>query len=78
MLFIFNLLIDEKGNTNRTTRCRKAQEFFEVIPMDCELAMDMLRVQVPVDGPPTPRAQEYVDNGEWDSSALLTLNFVPA
>jgi hypothetical protein len=42
-----------------------------------ELAMGMLRAQVPAEGPPTPRAQEYIDNGEWDSGALLALNFFP-
>jgi hypothetical protein len=53
-----------------------AQAFFEAVPANRELAMDMLRAQVPADGPPTPRAQEYIDNGEWDSGALLALNFV--
>jgi hypothetical protein len=52
-----------------------AQAFFEVVPANRELAMDMLRAQVPAEGPPTPRAQEYIDNGEWDSGALLALSF---
>jgi hypothetical protein len=33
----------------------------------------MLRSQVPDDGPPTPRAQTYIDSGEWDSGVLLQL-----
>jgi hypothetical protein len=35
--------------------------FFEAVPANREPAMDMLRAQVPADGPPTPRAKEYID-----------------
>jgi hypothetical protein len=54
-----------------------ARAFFEAVPASRELAIGMLRSQVPATGQPTPRAQEYIDNGEWDSNVLLVLSFVP-
>ena len=55
-----------------------AQAFFEAIPSDRERAVAMLRTQVPTDGPVTPRAAAYINNGEWDQRSLLSLRFVPA
>jgi hypothetical protein len=53
-----------------------AQAFFEAIPSDRERAMSMLGSQVSDDGPPTPRAQTYIDLGEWDNGVLLQLTFI--
>jgi hypothetical protein len=41
-----------------------AQAFFEAVPASREFELGMLRSQVPATGQPTPRAQEYIDNGE--------------
>ena len=42
----------------------EAQAFFEAIPSDPERAMALLCTQVPSDGPPTPRAAVFLENGE--------------
>ena len=55
-----------------------AQGFFEAIPSDRERALAMLRREVPPDGPPTPRVQVYISNGEWDSNSRLVVRYVPA
>jgi hypothetical protein len=64
------------GAGGRTNVFYNAQAFFEAIPSNRETAMSMLRSQVPDDGPPTPRAQTYIDSGEWDNGVLLQLTFV--
>jgi hypothetical protein len=53
-----------------------AQSFFEAISSDRDRAVSMLRAQVPLDGPPTPRAAEYIINGEWDDESSLPISFV--
>ena len=54
----------------------EAQAFFEAIPSDPERAMALLRTQVPSDGPPTPRAAVFLENGEWDDSTTIAVTFV--
>ena len=54
----------------------EAQAFFEAIPSDPERGMALLRTQVPSDGPPTPRAAVFLENGEWDDSTTITVTFV--
>jgi hypothetical protein len=53
-----------------------AQSFSEAIPSDRDRAVAMLRAQVPMDGPSTPRAAEYIINGEWDDELSLPILFV--
>jgi hypothetical protein len=54
-----------------------AQAFFEAVPANRKLAMDIWYV------PKCPRTDRQhqepknIDNGEWDSGALLALSFVP-
>ena len=38
--------------------------------------MSLLRAQVPESGVPSPRAQEYIDNGEWDADSLISIQFL--
>jgi hypothetical protein len=65
-----------RGGVRGGSSAFNAQMFFESIPSNRERAMSMLRSQIPDDGPPTPRAQAYIDSGEWDSGVLLQLGFV--
>lgn len=56
------------ANINVTTA------FFEALAIGDDAAMDILReAAVPDDGPPSPRAQELIDTGEWDAQLLLSL-----
>jgi hypothetical protein len=54
-----------------------AQAFFEVLPSNRERAMSMLRAQVPDNGPQTPRAVTFLESGEWDSSTLISIMYIP-
>ena len=55
-----------------------AREFFEAIPNSRETVMEMLRTQVPAVGPPTPRAQAFINNGEWEAQHKLGLKYLSA
>jgi hypothetical protein len=46
------------------------------IPSDPDRAMAMVRSQVPTDGPPTPRAAEYIKNGERNDVTDIPITFV--
>lgn len=48
--------------------------FFEALAISKEMAIEMLRRQVPGDGiVPSPRAQEFLDSGEWDAVEAVSL-----
>jgi hypothetical protein len=40
-----------------------ARAFFEAVAVDRERACSLMRAQVPDDGPPSPRAQAFIDSG---------------
>jgi hypothetical protein len=51
-----------------------AVAFFEALAISKEMAIEMLRRQVPGDGiVPSPRAQEVLDSGEWDAVEAVSL-----
>jgi hypothetical protein len=50
-----------------------AVAFFEALLINREMVIDMLRRQVPAEGVPSPRAQEFLEGSEWDLMDLVSL-----
>ncbi len=55
-----------------------ASRFFESLGRSDNEALLTIQEQVPAEGVPSPRAQELIDSGEWDSRLALALVPVPS